>query len=123
VSSLAGMSHEDRKRTLGDYWDIAAGRLLREKGKVRRNVSPGVARGAGGSGTATRRRVKYTMSEKEKKQLYDSARGTDGTISDTAKARVARQIAEIEHGVTSDPEIARVVGENSRFAEMARTVI
>ena len=117
LSSLAAMSQDERKRSLEDLWDVAAGRMVRKKGKVRTQVSPGVARGAGGSGRMQRRRQKYKMSDAEKAQMMASA------VTPEGKDRMRRAILEIENGVITDPAIARMVDDSVRFTENTRAAI
>ena len=117
VTSLATMSREEQQRTLGDMADLALARAVREKGSVKAPASPGVGRGAGGSSGPPRRVRPNALTDKQKKEMMDSAKTPEG------KKRMARSIAEIERGVTSSPEIARMVAENQRFESNMRSSI
>lgn len=114
LSELARMDVSARNRWLDSIWDQAGGRVLRAKATVKPASSPGVGRGAGArSGPPNRTsRVVTRLSESDKQQLYNTLPKTE-----EGRRRGARQIWEIEHGVTSDAKIARAVGDASRFSE------
>lgn len=113
LSDLASMAPDDRNEWLDGIWERATGRTLIQKATTKRPPSPGVARGAGSKPSgANRGRVVIRLSESEKKQVYATLPTTE-----EGRKRGARQIWEIEHGVTSDATVRRAVGDSMRFSD------
>lgn len=113
---LARMSKPERDRWLANAWDIAAGRMNRQKiAAIPQPQPPGVARGSGQRAGAPQRRVRIRMTEAEKKSVRDSLRGYPNGAELAEK-----QIAQMEAGVTDDPKIAAAVDSSIRFSRAVR---
>lgn len=115
LSDVARMPKVDRDRWFEERWEIAAGRLMRQKGRIAQPPSLGVGRGSGGRQGPPQNRVRIKMTEAEKKSIYRSLPNTD-----EGRKMAERQIAEIEFGRTSSPTVARAVAESIRFSDAVR---
>lgn len=112
---LARMPSPEARRWMQTAWEQAAGRVLMKQGQLKSPTPTGTGRGTGTGGGPPRRRVRQVLTQSEKDSIYKSLPNTE-----EGRAKAARQIAEIEYGVTSDPRIAAAVNDSARFAGAVR---
>jgi hypothetical protein len=116
MSELASMSKADRDAWFEETWERATGRALLNKSVTKTAPSPGVARGAGARpGAPARGRVVIRMTDAQKKDLRASAprlfSGEEG------EKRFRRQVWEIEHGMTDNPNVRAMTRQSVQFGE------
>ena len=113
LSELARMPAAERDAWLESLWKNVGYDALISKAVARPAPSPGVSRGAGARGGAPgRTRVVIQLSESDKQSIYKTLPN-----SPEGRKKAERQIWEIEHGVTSNPAVARAVEDSRRFGE------
>lgn len=116
LTPLVSMSAADRSAWLEETWERAGFRAITRKAGAKASPSPGVARGAGARpGRPGVGRVVVKLTDSQKKVMRD---GSPTLYSGAEGERLfQRHVWEIEHGVTSNPQVRAMTQASTQFGE------